>query len=410
MAVEEQPPATPQAAPVQPEVPPMVWQQTPVAMAAPEDLTALLERFLRLWPPMFYGDYDPDKVESWVHELERTFKTMDCTKQDQYHQRFVQLLRHIPHMATSEQARTKRFISALRSELRWAMADHLCDTLGLAVARATSLERECRFQPQQGGDLARSTPYQRPLGSRGSVSSSSSSGIGAVPPTQQAQHLQQHQGQFQQPQQRQQHQQQPHQGCGHDRVMNITREEAEASNLIVGTVPILGQLGQVSTPDNVKATWQASRSSCQVCELDTWRFYWSGCFTLVLVLGFFFPVWSFSDVVWLTLLVVVIASLTCGHLNLCLWSRQCPCRDQIATGSLLPSNQVATDLVSPSGGDSLCITFSDREGTGDLFGDPFHCDSVFLAPVLFLARSYFSLSPGETSQQHPSRQAEETGP
>ncbi|MQM01927.1 hypothetical protein Taro_034687 [Colocasia esculenta] len=51
--------------------------------AAPEDRMALLERFLCLWPPMFYGDYDPDKAESWVHELDRTFETMDCADQDQ---------------------------------------------------------------------------------------------------------------------------------------------------------------------------------------------------------------------------------------------------------------------------------------------------------------------------------------
>ncbi|MQL77546.1 hypothetical protein Taro_009949, partial [Colocasia esculenta] len=37
----------------------------------------------------------------------------------------------------------------------------------------------------------------------------------------------------------------------------------------------LGQLGQVSTPDNGKATGQMSRSRCQVCEVDTWRFHWS---------------------------------------------------------------------------------------------------------------------------------------
>ncbi|MQL74952.1 hypothetical protein Taro_007329, partial [Colocasia esculenta] len=29
-----------------------------------EDRTALLERFLRLRPPMFFGEYDPDKAES----------------------------------------------------------------------------------------------------------------------------------------------------------------------------------------------------------------------------------------------------------------------------------------------------------------------------------------------------------
>ncbi|MQL68054.1 hypothetical protein Taro_000302 [Colocasia esculenta] len=82
MAAEEQPPPTPQAALVQPEVPPVVRQQTPIAAIAPEDRTALLERFLHLRPPMFYGDYDLDKAESWVRELEHTFKTMDCANQN----------------------------------------------------------------------------------------------------------------------------------------------------------------------------------------------------------------------------------------------------------------------------------------------------------------------------------------
>ncbi|MQM06719.1 hypothetical protein Taro_039547 [Colocasia esculenta] len=84
MAVEEQPPPTPQAAPIQPEVPPVVRQQTPVAAAALEDRMALLERFLHLWPPTFSGDRDPNRAESWVHELERTFETMDCVDLDQW--------------------------------------------------------------------------------------------------------------------------------------------------------------------------------------------------------------------------------------------------------------------------------------------------------------------------------------
>ncbi|MQL68562.1 hypothetical protein Taro_000800 [Colocasia esculenta] len=77
------PPLTPHAAPVQPEVPPVVRHQTPVAAAALEDRTVLLERFLHLRPPNFFGDRDPDRTESWVHELERTFETMDCAEVDQ---------------------------------------------------------------------------------------------------------------------------------------------------------------------------------------------------------------------------------------------------------------------------------------------------------------------------------------
>ncbi|MQM15535.1 hypothetical protein Taro_048481 [Colocasia esculenta] len=114
----------------------------------------LLERFLRLWPPMFYSDYDPNKAESWVHELERTFETMDCVEQDQVRLAVYQLKGSAHEWwrtmrQTSFQGRRLDQISwdGLRSELRSAMADHLCDTLGLAVARATALERECRSQP-----------------------------------------------------------------------------------------------------------------------------------------------------------------------------------------------------------------------------------------------------------------------
>ncbi|MQL92889.1 hypothetical protein Taro_025521 [Colocasia esculenta] len=54
-------------------------RRTPVT----EDRTALLERILRLRPLMFFGEYDPDKAESWTHELECTFETMECTEEDQ---------------------------------------------------------------------------------------------------------------------------------------------------------------------------------------------------------------------------------------------------------------------------------------------------------------------------------------
>ncbi|MQL81657.1 hypothetical protein Taro_014123, partial [Colocasia esculenta] len=209
-----------------------------------EDRTALLERFLHLRPPMFFGDYDPYKAESWTHEMERTFETMECAEEDQvrlvvyqlkkvahelwrvqrqthfqgqrldqitwqqflevfhseyfpdyarrerrdqfhelvqddlavtqYHQRFVRLLRHVPHVAGSEQACAERFITGLRPDLRWGVTAHMCATLGEAVAKATALERETwQPQQQQGGASSRSSPYQRPAGSRGSTTSSS---------------------------------------------------------------------------------------------------------------------------------------------------------------------------------------------------------------------------------------------
>ncbi|MQM20180.1 hypothetical protein Taro_053196 [Colocasia esculenta] len=51
--------------------------------AVTEDRTALHERLLHLRPPMFSGEYDPDKAESWTHELERIFETMECVEEDQ---------------------------------------------------------------------------------------------------------------------------------------------------------------------------------------------------------------------------------------------------------------------------------------------------------------------------------------
>ncbi|MQL93362.1 hypothetical protein Taro_026010 [Colocasia esculenta] len=50
--------------------------------AVMEDRTTLLERFLRLRPPMFSGEYDPDKAESWTHELECIFETMERAEED----------------------------------------------------------------------------------------------------------------------------------------------------------------------------------------------------------------------------------------------------------------------------------------------------------------------------------------
>ncbi|MQM12920.1 hypothetical protein Taro_045841 [Colocasia esculenta] len=183
-----------------------------------EDRTALLERFLHLLPPMFSGEYDLDKAESWTHELEHIFETMECAEEDQvrvavyqikgvahewwrvqrqthfqgqrldhitwqrflevfhgeyfpdyarrerrdqfhelvqgdlivsqYHQRFIRLLRHVPHVASSEQACAERFIAGLRPDLRWGVTAHMCNTLGEAMAKATALSRET-WQPQQ---------------------------------------------------------------------------------------------------------------------------------------------------------------------------------------------------------------------------------------------------------------------
>ncbi|MQL81552.1 hypothetical protein Taro_014012 [Colocasia esculenta] len=308
-------------------------------MAVMEDRTTLLERFLRLRPPMFHGEYDPDKVESWTHELEHIFETMECAEEgqwfsevfngeyfpdyarrerrdqfhalvqddltvSQYHQRFVQLLRHVPHVAGSDQACAERFIVGLRPDLRWGVMAHMCTTLGEAVAKATALDRETwqpqQQQQQQGGASSKSSPYQHPVGSRGSATSSSygsgsfsSAGIrsqfrklstrgggrsrqqkrqsrfaeqlvvqGAEQGGQEAvcytyglpghfrrdcpmgQAPQQQQPYPQQLPQQQQPQQAPQRGHGRGRVMALTREQAEASNLVIGHVLGLSGVGR----------------------------------------------------------------------------------------------------------------------------------------------------------------------
>ncbi|MQM20348.1 hypothetical protein Taro_053366 [Colocasia esculenta] len=90
-----QPPVPPPAVPEQqadPEVEqPAVQQESGTGstragrrrMAVTEDRTALLERFLHLRLSMFFGEYDPDKAESWTHELEHTFETTECAEEDQ---------------------------------------------------------------------------------------------------------------------------------------------------------------------------------------------------------------------------------------------------------------------------------------------------------------------------------------
>ncbi|MQL73287.1 hypothetical protein Taro_005618 [Colocasia esculenta] len=138
-------------------------------------LTGLAEAFRHTLHGEFFPDYTCRERRNQFHELVQGDLIVA-----QYHQRFVQLLRHVPHVVASDQAHTERFISGLCTELRWAKAGHLCDCLMVAVARATALERECQFLPQKSGGSGRSSPYQHFLGSRGSVSSSSSLGTGGA--------------------------------------------------------------------------------------------------------------------------------------------------------------------------------------------------------------------------------------
>ncbi|MQL94418.1 hypothetical protein Taro_027072 [Colocasia esculenta] len=137
-----QPPVSPPVVPEQ-QAKPEVEQQAGQQMSSTgntwvgrrrttvtEDRTALLERFLCLRPPMFSGEYDPDKAESWTHELKRTFETMECAEEDQ------------------------RFLEIFHGEY---FPDY---------ARR---ERQDMFH-----ELVQSSPYQHPSGSRSSTTSSSS--------------------------------------------------------------------------------------------------------------------------------------------------------------------------------------------------------------------------------------------
>ena len=39
----------------------------------------MLEAFLRNHPPTFKGRYDPDGAQTWLKEVERVFRVMQCT-------------------------------------------------------------------------------------------------------------------------------------------------------------------------------------------------------------------------------------------------------------------------------------------------------------------------------------------
>ncbi|MQL70732.1 hypothetical protein Taro_003050 [Colocasia esculenta] len=120
------PPAVPEQQEVEPEVEQPERQQRSGTgsiragrqrTAVTEDRIALLERFLRLRPPMFHGEYDLDKAESWTHELERIFETMECVEEDQ---QFSEVFHgeYFPDYArSSDQACAERFIAGLRLDL-----------------------------------------------------------------------------------------------------------------------------------------------------------------------------------------------------------------------------------------------------------------------------------------------------
>ena len=41
-----------------------------------------MDKFLRLAPPSFKGESDPEIVDVWLNELEKKFKVMRCPDED----------------------------------------------------------------------------------------------------------------------------------------------------------------------------------------------------------------------------------------------------------------------------------------------------------------------------------------
>ncbi|MQL93529.1 hypothetical protein Taro_026171 [Colocasia esculenta] len=433
---------------------------TPAVAAALEDRTTLLERFLHLQPPTFYNDYDPDQAESWVHELECTFETMDCAEQDQltvaqYHQSGSGQSYRIGKGVSVPAATGKRFDEVY------------------PVPASFWQPRECVFVFFFG--YRRCWPDLEDEEIPPSTEGSDVSGYRLLKATRWLSRF----------------------GWERDKhVVAFSPRTTICSFVIL----LSGQLRQMSTTDRMKATSQMSRSWCQVCDDDTWRFRWSG---LTMTLGsrqnnWLLPLfrrffsssdplcvfssvgelvrcrsgcerWGFSYSVWCSPLASL-ALLRGGDPLLRRvggsWlvdgafvelgaRRRWPCTRE-DPNKLALIFEVATGKVSPSGGDSPWVAFSDREWFGDLFGVFLMLRLCFLAPVLFLAQSYSSLSPGvwnlcacplkgcyhyldhqslrtccgsspgggqarvtysgsrgengETSQQYPPRQAEEMGP
>ena len=62
--------------------------------AGGNDGTRMLETFLRNHPPTFKGRYDPDGAQTWLKEVERIFRVMQCDD--------VQKVRFGTHMLAEE--------------------------------------------------------------------------------------------------------------------------------------------------------------------------------------------------------------------------------------------------------------------------------------------------------------------
>jgi len=57
----------------------VVGQQANVGVGA-NDGVRMLETFLRNHPPTFKGRYDPDGAQTWLKEVERIFRVMQCSE------------------------------------------------------------------------------------------------------------------------------------------------------------------------------------------------------------------------------------------------------------------------------------------------------------------------------------------
>ena len=68
--------------------------QQPNVGAGANDGVRMLETFLRNHPPTFKGRYDPNGAQTWLKEVERTFKVMQCSE--------VQKVRFGTHMLAEE--------------------------------------------------------------------------------------------------------------------------------------------------------------------------------------------------------------------------------------------------------------------------------------------------------------------
>ena len=68
--------------------------QQPNANAGANVEVRMLETFLRNHPPTFKGRYDPDGAKTWLKEIERVFRVMQCTE--------VQKVRFCTHMLAEE--------------------------------------------------------------------------------------------------------------------------------------------------------------------------------------------------------------------------------------------------------------------------------------------------------------------